>query len=177
MLQNTSSNYGSVAKFFHWLIFFLVFLMLCVGFFMDDISDKALRSEIVNLHKLTGLTILILMVLRLLWTLVNPKPALPLGTPDWQKSAERTVQFLIYATLIAMPIVGWVMVVAGGHPPHIFDFMLRLPIAQSKAVRNIGGDIHFYLAWVIILLVSIHILAALYHHFIKKDEVLRRMMP
>ena len=175
MLKNTYTAYGSVAKVFHWLIFLLVLCMIIVGFFMDDVSDKALRGQVYSIHKLTGLSILFLMLLRLLWTLINPKPATLFGTPFWQRAAERLVHFLLYAVLIAMPIAGWVGSVAAGYVPHLFGFYFNLPIQKSESVNHLAFEIHEILAYTIMVLVSIHVLAALYHYFFKKDEILQRM--
>jgi len=175
--KNSEITYGSVAKFLHALIFILVIAMLTVGFLMGGIQDKPLKGQIINLHKLIGISILILMILRAIWAFTNSKPALPAGTPSWQKFAERVVHFLIYAVLIAMPIAGWVMSVAAGYLPHLFGFNLSLPaVPKSEALSDRAFDIHSYLAYALIALISIHALAALYHYFIKKDNVLQRMI-
>ena len=177
-LRNSQNHYGSVAKFLHWLIFLLVVCMLIAGFLLDGIQDKVTKSEIVNYHKLIGVSILTLMLLRLLWALVNPKPELPLGTPRWQHFAERGMHGLLYLVLIIMPLSGWIMSVAAGHLPHFFSYHLSLPfVPENKALSNTMFETHHAIAILIIVLVSIHILAALYHHFIKKDNVLKRMMP
>lgn len=176
-LKNTATSYGSVAKFFHWLIFFLVVIMLLVGFFMLDIPDKALRGQVVNLHKLTGLTILGLMILRSLWAMFNRKPLLPAWMPLWQRFAAHTMHLCLYVVLIVMPLLGWVGSVAGGYAPHIGAAKLELPLAQDKALSEVAFNWHNIVAVIIIILVCLHILASLYHHFIKKDDVLRRMMP
>ncbi len=176
MIKNTQTSYGSVAKFFHWTIFTLVVFMLFLGFFMDDI-EKPLRGTVINIHKLIGITILCLMILRLLWALSNPKPVLPLGTPTWQHAAERITHFSLYAVLIAMPLSGWIGSVAAGYVPHFFSWSLTLPISQSKSLDEFSFTTHTVLAYTIIALVSLHVLAALYHHIIKKDDILLRMMP
>ena len=175
-LRNTSTTYGAVSKFFHWLIFLLVLAMLIFGYFLDDVP-KEYKAVAYNLHKLTGLTILLLMLLRLMWALTNSKPLLPAETSCWQRGAERIVHGLLYAALIGMPLAGWIGAVAGEKPPHLGDFQFNLPIAPSKALKNTAFDIHGYLAITIIVLVSVHALAALYHHFIKKDNILKRMLP
>ena len=103
---------------------------------MDDISDKALKGMVFNFHKLTGLTILFLMIFRLIWTLTNPKPDLPAGTPEWQKWAEWIVQGSIYLALIAMPIAGWLMtalMVSFGAP---FWYSLIGKIANNRAAGS-----------------------------------------
>jgi len=176
MLKNTQTTYGSVTKFFHWLVFFLVVCIIPVGYLMGDIKEEAVRNTVINYHKITGLCILLLMLLRVTWTSVNPKPALP-NTPPWQRVLERIVHFSLYAALIVMPLAGWVGSVAAGHVPHLFSSSFVLPIAPDKALDDICFKIHNAVAIIIITLVSLHIVAALYHYFVKKDDVLLRIMP
>lgn len=175
-IKNTTSTYGSVTKFLHWLIAFLVIIMLCIGYLLDDIKDKEVFRQAVNIHKLTGLTILILMMIRLIWALVNPKPALH-KVPRWQLFAERFVHWSFYIVLIAMPLSGWIMSVAGKHSPHLFSWEINLPVPQSKFISDTFLNVHSTLAVIIIVLITIHVLAAFYHFFFKKDKVLQRMMP
>lgn len=176
-LRNSTSTYGGVTKLLHWLVFILVVVLLIVGFTVEDIGDKAIRSNILNVHKLTGLTVLFLMLLRALWALTNPKPALPSDTPHWQRIAERIVHVSLYLALIAMPVSGWVMTSAAGKPPHFFNWILALPVPQNKPLSDYAWLTHEVLSLVIIILVSIHVAAALYHFFIKKDNIMQRMLP
>ncbi|SRR5579883_193023 len=174
--RNTSTSYGSIAKFFHWLIFLLLLFMVIYGFLLGDIP-KDYQPTAYNFHKLLGLTILALMILRALWAGINPKPALPFGTPSWERGVERGMHFLLYVIVMAMPLAGWIGSVAGGRPPHIGNLNITLPIAQNKPLAETLFDLHNNLAIILIILVSLHILAALYHHFIKRDDILRRMLP
>lgn len=175
-LKNTELTYGSVAKFFHWLLFILILLMLVYGYFLDDFP-KSYQPFTYNLHKLIGLTILILMLARALWALCNVKPKLPADTLPWERTAEKTIHFLLYFLIIAMPCAGLIGSVAGGKLPHLGNLKITLPIAQNKTLAELSFSVHNTLALIIICLISVHVLAALYHHFIKKDNVLRRMMP
>ena len=176
MWKNTANTYGSVAKFFHWTIALLVICMLIFGYFLGDIN-KEYQPVAYNVHKLTGLTILTLMILRLLWRFTNPTPALPFNMPTRQVIAARTSHFLLYATALSMPIAGWVGSSAAGRPPHIGDVNLLLPVEKSEALVDTALNLHGTLAIIIIVLLSIHVLAALYHHLIKCDNILRRMLP
>lgn len=151
MIKNTHAQYGSLAKIFHWLIFILVFCML-FGFFMGDISNKSLRGEIINIHKLTGLVILFLMLLRAAWALMNPKPVLPVDMPAWQKWSAYLVHFLLYVFLIAMPLSGWMMTSYSGRPPHIFSWMLGLPLSVNESYSDVFFTVHQTLAIGIIVL-------------------------
>ena len=175
-IWNSATSYGSVSTFLHWLIFLLVSCLLVVGFVMVDMQDKVAQANVFNAHKLTGLTVLVLMIIRASWALLNPKPELPKDIPNWQQTSERVLHFLLYVILIAMPIVGWVTAVSAGYAPHIGSIKIGLPIAQNKFVANLFGTLHGLLAFVIITFVSIHVAAALYHYFVKKDKILQRML-
>lgn len=174
-IRNTKTSYGCVAKWLHWIIAVLVIVMLAFGFFMGDMP-KEYKPVIYNIHKLTGLTILLLMIIRLSWMLVNPKPLSPPGTRLWESWAEKLVHWSLYATVIAMPLAGWIGSSAVNKPPHIGDVKFMLPIMQSEAIDEVSFEIHEALAFVIIGLLCVHVGAALYHHFIRKDDVLKRML-
>lgn len=176
MLRNTHQEYGLVTKTFHWVIFLLLLFMIIYGFLLPSIP-KPYQAFAYNLHKQTGLTILLLMILRLFWSLANPKPKLPQNTPNWQAVLERVVHWLLYIVIIAMPLAGWIGSSAVGKGPHFFGVALNLPIPANKQLSEICFQIHNTVAIIIIVLVSVHVLAALYHYFIKRDQVLQRMLP
>ncbi len=175
-LMNTASSYGSVTKFSHWLIVVLVIGMLIMGFCMGLLPSNGIKGELYNVHKLTGLTILILMILRLIWAFINPKPVLLGNLSQLQTVAAHTVHWLFYATLIAMPLVGWIMSSAAGKYPHLFGLQFALPIAKNKPVAELFSELHEILAYVIIALICLHVLAALWHHFVNKDATLSKIV-
>jgi cytochrome b561 len=175
-INNTRASYGSVSKFLHWLIFLLILGLLVMGYLMDDIADKAFRAVVMNIHKLIGLVVLLLVIVRIIWSFINVKPGLSSMTSRAEKWAEKSVHYLLYAVMLMMPISGWIMASAK-HPPMLGRISLGLPVPQTKALKDLAFDFHYWIAVVIIVLVSVHVLAALYHHFRKKDDVLRRMWP
>ncbi len=175
MIRNTTAAYGSVAKLFHWLIFVLLVGMLIYGYFLDDFP-KDVQPLTYNIHKLIGLTILMLMILRLGWRLVNPKPSLVQDVPQWQRRVERLVHQLMYLFILVMPIAGWIGASAGTHPPHLGGIDLSLPIEQSKAIADVSFWFHNNIALVVIALITIHFLAALYHQFVKQDKIINKML-
>lgn len=177
-LTNTNQSYGSIAKFFHWLIALLVIVLLPVGYFMGDIGDKSLKLQAFNLHKLFGLTVLALITLRLLWRWANPVPSLPLEMASWERLLEKTVKAFFYIALFVMPLSGWIFSTAAGHPPHLGHYTLAAPfIPLSKTLADQIFNIHATFAVIIIGLLCLHIAGAFKHHFINKDNVLRRMLP
>lgn len=174
-LTNTSTQYGSVAKLLHWLIFVLLSVMIIGGFCFGYVP-KEYKGTIYNLHKLTGLLILLLMLVRVFWALINVKPALPSGTPVWQRLSAHIVHFGLYVLVIAMPLAGLIGSSAAQKYPHIGNFNFMLPVPHEKWISHLSFEFHEWIAYAIIAFATIHILAALYHHYILKDDVLRRMM-
>lgn len=177
-LRNTALNYGSVSKILHWLIFIFVTVMIIVGNFMDDIPDKLIRGTVFMAHKWLGLFVLTLMILRVIWALLNPKPQLPYHLPKFQQFGAHAMHVTLYLLLIAMPLTGWIMSSAAGKAPALFGYALAFPgIPVDKPLSSLNATLHFYLGWTIVVLVSLHSVAALKHHFIDKNNVLKRMLP
>lgn len=188
MASTLSYRYGAVAMAFHWLIAALVLVNVGLGLSFDSFQrGSAERLQIVLIHKSIGLTVLVLSVLRLVWRLLHRAPPLPAGMNPVLKVAAHTSHVLLYFFIIALPLTGWAMVSASslGQPTHwfgLFDwpnlsFLANLPREQRAPYRELFDDTHVFLAWSAITLVVIHVLAALYHHFIRRDDVLRRMLP
>lgn len=176
-IKNTKTRYGTLSRLLHWGVFLLVFGLIIIGFFMGDIGNKAVRGDVYTIHKFIGLSILTLMVFRLLWASLNPKPDMPKGTPTWERRAAHAGHYLLYAVVISMPLSGWIMASAANKAPKLFGASLAFPgIPLSKPLAHNAANIHFILAWTIIALVCLHALAALKHHFINKDDVLKRML-
>ncbi len=175
---NNVVAYSGGAKFFHWLIALLVIAMLTLGSTMHEFSDPTFRHQLFTVHKSLGLTILFLMVIRLLWRLISPPPPLPTFIPKWQRCCANLVHGLLYVILIAMPLSGIIMSTAANHPPSFWGlFIVSFPgISLSPAIAHYFSDVHAILAWVIMGLLAIHILAAL-KHYLEKNGVFERMWP
>lgn len=175
MLKNSLNSYGSVSKFLHWLIFFLVSAALILGFFFLDIDNKPLKLQLINLHKLLGLSILVIILFRLLWTFYNLKPLLPNSNP-LERFARNLVHALLYLFLIAMPLTGWIFSTANNHAPKLFALSMPLPFVHyNKSLSAYFEDIHSVLAWTLLALIALHVLAALKHYFVNKDGIMERM--
>ncbi len=178
MIKNTESTYGSVAKSFHWLIFVLIAGLLAVGFLMTDMENGPDKFRIYGLHKSTGITVLMLALLRLGWKMANVTPLLPDGMRSLEKLAARAGHWALYALMIAMPLSGWLMSSAAGFSVSVFGvFTLPDLVAPDKMLKDTLSDLHELLGYAIIVMVSLHALAALLHHYYHKNNVLRRMLP
>src|SRR5689334_4696738 len=102
MLRNNATEYGSVSKFFHWIIAAIVMSMLIFGFFMDD-TPQSMQPIVYMIHKSFGLSVLALGILFICWSAINPKPKYPSEMPKWQMKLAYTVKIILYLALILMP--------------------------------------------------------------------------
>lgn len=175
--RNTRDNFGIVAKLFHWVIALLVLIMLAAGISFNYLPKGGFTSTLMFIHKSTGVTILGLMILRLLWRWINPYPQFPDTMWTIEKMAARTVHFLFFIVLIAMPISGILMSLYAGYSVPFWGITTIhfASITKNKALSGLFFNWHGYLAWTIGILIVIHTLAALKHHYYDKDNILKRM--
>lgn len=176
--KNTLTSFGSIAKSFHWMIACLILAMLALGFFLEDIPSDWQECAY-TIHKSTGIIILLLMLLRLGWRWCNIQPAYASTYPLVLRFLAHASHYAIYFVVIAMPISGWIMATAAGKIPHFLGwFYFPMPgITLNEALAGQMFQVHNFLAIVLIVLISLHVLAALFHHFVLGDNVLVRMLP
>lgn len=176
--KNTLNSFGYVAKSFHWIVAFLIIGMLVFGYFLEDFPAAA--GEIpFNTHKTIGIIILALVVARLWWRWRNVQPAYSSRLPSFYKVMAGLAHYAIYVVILLMPVSGWVMSTASGHIPHFLGwFYFPMPgIPLDGALASTAYQVHSVLAITLIVLLLMHVGAALFHHFILGDNVLRRMLP
>ncbi len=172
------NEYSSIAKGLHWLIAILVLGLVAVGLYMTSQRLSPKLIELYKLHKSTGLMVLALMVLRLLWRIGHQPPVLPATIPAWQRIASGLTHGMLYLCLFVMPISGWLMNSATGTPMRWFGlFPVPSLLARDAELLSLWKNVHFYSAWLLIALIGLHVAAALKHHFIDRDRVLQRMLP
>lgn len=171
-----TQSYSGTAKALHWAIFVLVALMLYGGWTSEDLPREERILALQN-HSGLGLIILVLMITRLLWRLTHPAPALPAGMPRWQEVASKATHHGLYVFVLLQPLIG-LMTVATSTKGSLKAFGLwGLQIAPNETIHELGETLHGLNAWIIALFVALHIAAALHHHFVRRDAVLRRMLP
>ena len=178
MLRNTADSWGAPAKFFHWVMAALILAQIALGLTAASWRVSPTKLELFFWHKSTGMLILLLVALRLLWRLANPAPALPSGMPAWERAAARASHLLLYVLMIALPITGWIVNSASNIPFRIF-WLVPLPaiVAPDKSTADLAALVHGGLAALLGLVLVAHIGAALRHHFVKRNTVLTRMLP
>ncbi len=176
MLKNTENSYGSITKLLHWVVAIMILSLLCAGYYMTDLPNSPDKFAIYDIHKETGFLLLIIMTIRVIWRLKQIAPNLPDSTPHWQKvAASLNIKVLCFLGL-AQPISGVLMTLYGGHAINIFGLFIIPELTLNKKLSSLAREFHGAFAVLLITVISLHILAALYHHFIKKDNVLKRML-
>jgi cytochrome b561 len=180
-IENTEDRYGAVAILFHWSMALLVIGLAALGLYMVTLPDVGFNTNKVTLvlyHKELGLLVLVLLSTRLAWRVTQILPRLVEHLPDWQKIAARFVHLSFYALLFALPMTGYLMSSAAGIPVSFFGlFMLPDFVHRDHGLFQRYIAIHQWLGYVLILFIFVHAGAALRHHFVFKDDTLRRMLP
>ena len=178
MVRNDNDSWGAPAKLFHWLMAVLILAQIALGLLAASWRLSPTKLNLFFWHKSTGMLILALLALRLLWRLANRTPELPADTPGWERAAARLSHGLLYLLMIALPITGWIVNSASNIPFRIF-WLIPLPaiVAPDKAAADLAALVHGGLFALLALVLVAHIGAALRHHFVKRNTVLIRMLP
>lgn len=177
MALTEAPGYGLVAKVLHWLIFVLLAVQYAIGSIMPHIGRHTVDEGWVAWHFSVGAAILFFIVLRLIWRLFHPVPQLPTLTP-WERVASGFVHWALYLLVLAMTLLGWAATNSRGWDVNLFG-VYTLPSIAPKGSHwgHECGDIHNILVYVLLGVIVLHVLAALYHQFVKHDDVASRMVP
>ncbi|MGR3617204.1 MAG: cytochrome b/b6 domain-containing protein, partial [Paracoccaceae bacterium] len=191
-LSNTTRSYGIVTKSFHWLTALLIVTVIPIGVIAHDLALQ-IRSpgfdgglEVIertvllfSLHKTIGVTIFFVAIARIIWALLTPKPGLLNAENKPEALAAETVHWLLYGSLVLVPLTGWIHHSATtGFAPIWWPFGQDLPfVAKSESVATLFAALHKIFERVMIFSVLLHVVGALKHHFIDKDLTLLRMWP
>jgi cytochrome b561 len=176
MLKNTANAYGSVAKTFHWLLFIMLLFAIVGGNFLASMPKGAEKLQAAGMHKSFGAVLLILILARFIWRLMNETPRLPDGTTAAEANLAKGMHWFLYLLMFAQPISGILMSQAGGFPVSffgLFEFpvLMEKNLEMAKFFRAMHGTV-----WILLVISVVgHAGAALHHHFIRKDNVLKQM--
>jgi cytochrome b561 len=181
-LRNTETHWGALAKTLHWLI---AALIIGSSIFVLHVNDSTwwfkstplIFIQNINWHKLTGIVALALILVRILWRRRGPVPVTATLTP-FEERTSRWTHRALYALMVLVPLFGWLSSSAFGSAvkiPGVGSLPLIWP--KDRTFLAFFYWTHFVLAWTLLALVALHAAAALYHHFVKKDPVLRAMLP
>lgn len=179
MLRNTTQYFGGITKGLHGLLVVLLTMQFILIWRYNSLPKAAAETlQYMLMHKSVGITILMLGILFIIWKIINTNPSTPGSQPHWQQVTAKIVHGSLLILMVIMPITGYALSCAAGKPIGFFGlFTLPHLIPENKNLVGILETTHEKLGILILILVGMHVLAALYHHFILKDIVLKRMLP
>ncbi|MFM7631999.1 MAG: cytochrome b [Betaproteobacteria bacterium] len=176
--QDLPQRYSGTAKVLHWLMALMILGLFAVGQYMSDLSMSPTKLQLYSWHKWFGVTAFLLVLIRLGWRLTHQPPTLPLHMSTLQQRASHLAHAALYGLMLAIPVSGWLMSSAKGYQTVWFG-VLPIPdvLAKDKSLGDLLAEVHGTLNGVLMLIVFIHVIAALKHHFIDRDDILKRMLP
>ena len=176
--RNTTNDFGLIAISLHWLVAFVVLGLFALGLWMTELDYySAWYKTAPDWHKSMGLLLAFVVIFRLVWRLTNPPPQ-PLSTHTaLEIKAAHAAHLLLYILLLVTFVSGYLISTADGRPIEVFGwFAIPATITSIPRQEDIAGWIHFIVASMLVALAGIHALAALKHHFIDRDQSLKRML-
>lgn len=183
MLKNTENTYGSLQRAFHWIMAVMIIGMIGVGVYIhgldpENAAEAPIKQSLGALHKATGMVLLLLVALRTAWVFSGPRPGLPDSVPRWQRIVAKSLHHTFYLLMFAIPISGYVMSSHVLKPVSIYGLFEIPPLFAEKNIESAKAvfEVHETLAMVLLILIVAHVLIALKHHFVDKDNILRRML-
>jgi len=176
MLKDSSNGYGLVSILIHWISAVLILFLFGLGVYMVDLTyydDWYHKGP--ELHVSLGLLVLLIMLVRIVWRIINPTPIDLPAKPVQQKTAK-LVKLALYLFIFVVITSGYLITTAEGQAASMFN-IIKFPVITQLSSANVdlAGEIHEYFAWAIIALVVLHALGALFHHLVMRDRTLVRI--
>lgn len=177
-LTNTRERYGSLSVALHWLMLVLLAAVYaCIEFRGIFPKDSAERELMKTLHFMLGLTVFVLVWLRLFLRLSRPTPRIEPAPPAWQTGLAHLVHWALYALMIGLPLAGWTILSAADKPIPFYGFDLPALVQPDKDLARLVKGWHEWFGALGYWLIGLHAVAGLYHHYVRKDNTLVRMLP
>ena len=177
-LRNTPDRFGSISIGLHWVtLIVLIGVYACIN--LTDLYPKGSepREALKTWHFMLGLTVLVLVTLRLVNRLAGASPVVSPPLPLWQQRLASAIHIALYALMLAMPILGWLLLSAAGKPVPFFGAHLPALLAENKDLAEQLKEVHETIGTIGYFLIGAHALAALFHHYVTRDDTLVRMLP
>lgn len=172
--MNRHDHFDAFARALHWSMAILILAMLFVGVGM--VASLSLRPVLIDLHRPLGIVLLVLAVIRLLHRWRSPPPPLPASLPRAQAFAAKASHVALYAAMLAMPLLGWAMLSAGGYPVRMTStFSLPPLLSHDPALYSLLRQAHGWVGYALFALILLHAAAALHHAWVRRDGVFEAM--
>ena len=171
-------SYTAIAKLFHWGMALVIAGLIALGFVMTDMSLSPEKLQYYAWHKWAGVSVFMLVWLRLAWRVFNPPPAYPNTMSPWLQRVAHLGHAALYGLMLVIPLSGWLLSSAKGVPT-VWLGVLPLPdlLEKNKELGHLLHEVHESLNVCLLLLLSGHVVAALKHHWMDRDDILKRMLP
>jgi cytochrome b561 len=175
---NTIDRFGLVTILLHWFMAIALIGLFCLGWYMVDLTYyDALYKTLPFIHKSIGIVFGLLLILRLVWTVINVTPKFEDGLSSFERLAAKAAHLGLYGLMVLIVISGYLISTADNSSISVFDiFQVPATITSIPEQEDIAGLVHEYLAYGIMGLTLLHVAAALKHHFINRDNTLRKML-
>ncbi len=176
--KNTSYRYGTLSIGLHWLML-LLFIAVYASIELRELYPKGSdpREALKTWHFMLGLSVLILVVLRVYARLTSPTPKITPEPAVWQAISAKLVHLALYGLMIGMPLLGWLLLSASGKPIPFFGLELPALVAKNKELAGLVKEVHETIGILGYYLIGLHAAAALFHHYVLKDDTLTRILP
>lgn len=179
-MSSNPARFDRVAIFLHWCIGLGIIAIAAVEILRGELpKGNAIREALKLVHNPAGTVIFVLVLVRITWRLSHPAPAAPAGTSAWERHASTASHLALYAMMIAIPLLGIVFTFARGRPIDFGLFQIVYPLDQviGTATMKVLKKMHEFLGQAVLGLAFVHAAAALWHHYVRRDDVLTRMLP
>lgn len=176
MLRDKGAHFGAISIVNHWVLAILIIGMLGFGLYIEDLPRGPDKGALVQIHKSIGVIALFLVAWRVLWRIASRFPDEVAAMPRWQALTSRWAHIALLTCALAMPVTGYLQSSAGGRPVTLFGLFDLPALGKIPAIAGPAHVAHGIIAYILIALIAIHILAALKHHIVDKDATLRRML-
>ena len=181
-VRKTSDRYGSLSIGLHWImLLLLIAVYACIELRVFFPKGSDLRTALKTWHFMLGLSVFVLASLRLVVHLINPVDPIESAMPEWSTFISKLMQITLYVFMMGMPLAGWLagwlLLSAEGKPIPFFGLQLPALIGENKDLTELIKDIHATSGTVGYFLIGLHASAALFHHYVLKDNTLLRILP
>jgi len=177
MLKNTINDYGTVTRYLHWIMAFIIIGLLTVGYTMKYLMPAGdIKWQLYTLHKVVGVIALVLAIFRLTWRCLNTIPQLMRNLPTWQQNLAWLNICLLYLLMIMMPLSGLLMSLYGGHAVKLFNLYTIQPFVKNSIIAGYFNNLHYLIGILFSGAIIMHFCGALFDHYIRHDNILRNML-
>jgi superoxide oxidase len=176
--KNSEARYGSLSIGLHWLMLILIAgVYACIELKGNFPKGSEYRDLLKQWHFMLGMSIFLLVWLRLLARLISPSPKISSSAPAWQATSAKLMHWALYALMIGAPLAGWLTLSAAGKPIPFFGMELPALVGKNPGLARTMKELHEWAGTAGYWLIGLHAAAGLFHHFISHDNTLTRMLP